>query len=401
MIDNAALETILTTATDISVVCEIYSADAVPSDDGFDPVDAIDCFAAVDGITFRTRDYKKLVKSFGTIKKSIGDAINNTSVTFCNLSREIGQFEFTNGFDGLIMVVRLISRSLSTALTDSQILFAGRCEKPKSGKSDSLQVTAKFILDSQSVVIPRRKFTKEDAQGRDPSDPDFEGFIVLQQTGSTLYSTREKRSGPLGWFGFKKTVKHTLMYSSYSDLDANSSVPEVYGYAQMIGRHIGYIDVGTLIKIKTAFCDGLITDFINVRSLDARMPLDGTDYAEYLGYTGVANQTNPAWVTPGNFSRTAVVESRANNSAVDIVEPAPDIAAIVKGRQLLTPDGAGVWNTTAWTDNAAAVIRYLLTGGDHYDLDEAWIDDDSFNEVYTFNAEPIFDPSSTDFMFVE
>jgi len=229
MIDNAALATILETATDISTVCEIYDADAVPSDDGLDPVDALDCFAAVEGITFRTREYKQLVSSFGTIKRTITKETNNASVTFSNISREISDFEFTNGFEGLIMIIRLISRSLSTDLTDSQILFTGRCEKPTSGTKASLTVTAKFIVGSVDVMCPRRKFTKEDQAGRVTTDPEFEGFLFIPQYGTTTYSVREKRGGILGLLGFKKTVQKTLAYSSFSDLDANKSVPEVFG----------------------------------------------------------------------------------------------------------------------------------------------------------------------------
>jgi hypothetical protein len=405
MIDNPSLENILITAGDLNTVCEIYTADTVPSDDGFDPADAIDCFAAVGGITYRTRTYKRLVSGFGNIKRTIGDETNSASVTFSNISREIAEFEFTNGFEGLILVVRLISRSLSVALSDSQVLFAGACDKPQSGSPKSLTVNAKSILSGQSVVIPRRKFTKEDAQGREATDPEFEGFTILPQTGSLLYTTRERKGGILGFFGFKKTVRHTEQWSSVSDVDANASVPVVFGYAQMLGRHLSYEDVGVLLKMKTAFCDGLIEDFLNVRSVDTRLPLDGTDYAEYRGERGTANATNPAWVIPGNFSRTALIESRANNSAVDEVDPAPDIVAIVKGLKLMTPDGSGDWVTKQWTDNPAAAIYYLLVGTDwgpdYYSLNESWLDIDSFNEVYQYNAETIFDLSSTDFMFVD
>lgn len=33
-------------------------------------------------------------------------------------------------------------------------------------------------------------------------------------TGSVAYFTRERRCGILGFFGFRKTVRHTLIYSS-------------------------------------------------------------------------------------------------------------------------------------------------------------------------------------------
>jgi hypothetical protein len=71
----------------------------------------------------------------------------------------------------------------------------------------------------------------------------------------------------------------------------------------------------------------------------------------------------------------------------------------------MTPDGSGDWVTKQWTDNPAAAIYYLLVGTDwgpdYYSLNESWLDIDSFNEVYQYNAETIFDLSSTDFMFVD
>lgn len=404
MIDNAALQDILLTATDISTVCEVYSSDAVPTDDGFDPADAIDCFAAVSDITFATRTYKRLVKSFGKVSRSIDEQVNSTSVTFSNLTREIAQFEFTNGFEGLILVVRLISRSQSIALTDSLVMFAGRCDKPSSGTRDALTVSAKFVLSNTTVVIPRRKFSKDDAKGRDPQDPLFEGFPYTPLSGSTVYNVREKRGGLLGFLGFHKTVHKTLMYSSVDDLDRNASVPVVFGWAQIMGRHLEYVDVGVELHIRTAFCDGPIEDIVNARSLDTRMPLSATSYAEQYGDIGQVDG-DPSWPAPGGYSRTALIRCQANNSAVDAIDPAPDIVAVIKGMKLLTPDGSGVWNTVAWTDNPAAVVRYLLCGnvngqGDYYNLDFAWIDDDSFNEVYDYNAELILDPSSTDYMFL-
>jgi hypothetical protein len=45
----------------------------------------------------------------------------------------------------------------------------------------------------------------------------------------------------------------------------------------------------------------------------------------------------------GKLLAHGIIESRANNSAVDEVDPAPDIVAIVKGLKLMTPDGSGDW----------------------------------------------------------
>lgn len=405
MIENAALQSILATATDVSIVCEIYSADAVPTDDGFDSVDALDCFAAVSGITFRTRDYKSLVKKFGSIKRTITKEINSASVTFSNISREISDFEFTNGFEGLILVIRLLSRSQSTALTDTQILFAGRCEKPDSGDKEELAVTAKFILGSLGVDIPRRKFGPEDHEGRVPLDPEFEGFVIMPQSGATSYSVRKRNpwgllAGVVGFFLFKKTVKKTLAWSSYSDVDASKSVPEIFGRSQILLTHISYADVGTELRIRSAACEGEIEGWDNVRSTDETLPILFTAFLN--GLVGALNgPDDPTIPAPGYYSRTAHMRCVVVNSSMDVVDPAPDIAAVINGRKMMTPGDDDVWDEFAWTDNAAAITRFVLTDPYYFKLNEAWIDDDYATECFRYNAAPIFNTSISDFLFVE
>lgn len=408
MIENGALQSILATAADIAIVCETYSADAIPSADGFDPVDALDCFAAVDGITFRGQTYKRLVKKFGSIKRTITKEINNASVTFSNVSREISDFEFTTGFEGLILVIRLISQSRSTALTDSQILFAGRCEKPDSGDKDALTVQAKFVIGSMNVNVPRRKYGPEDHKGRVPSDPEFEGFIFTPRYGTTSYSVRKRNPwgalfGVVGFFLLKKTVKKTLQWSSYSDIDANNPVAEVFGRAQVQGVHLTYTDEGAELHGRTAFCEGEIEDITNYRSTDDTLPL--FDTYQLMGLAGTLNgPDDPGWGgTTGAvyFSRTAHMRWSIVTSTIESVDPAPDVVAVILGRKMTIPGDDDVWDQFGWTDNAAAQVIFLLTDPDYYRLDTNWIDYDYATECYRYNEELIFNSSLSDFLFVD
>lgn len=401
MIDNAALENILTNAADLSVCCEVYDADAVPGDDGFDPSDAIGAFAAIEGIEFMGVTYTQRVRRFGNIKRTVTKEANTATVEFENVSREISRFEFTNGFEGLILVIRLISREQSTSLDRSQILFVGRCEKPKSGKKDSLTVTATFIINALDVTLPRRKYGKDDAEGRLSTDPEFEGFIHVPQYGTTTYSVRKKKG--FLFFKWHKTVQKTMGWSSYSDIDQNKYVPEVWGRMQIEGTHLGYADVGTFIKLRTAFCEGEIGDLVNVRSTDSNFPLDSGSYVELYGKVGTLNgPDDPAWVAPGYYSRTAHIRGQANNTAADTTDPAPDVVGVVIGRKMEFPDpDTGVWGGFETQYNAAAHIRFALTSEDYGKLDTGWIDDDSFTEAYRFNDELIFNTWITDFAFTE
>lgn len=407
MIDNAQLKDILANANDFSLVAEFYSVNAVPTSEGFDPNNAIGKFAAVDGITFRGVDYLQLVKSFGRITKTINESVGTASVTFSNVSRTIAQFEFGNGFEGLIMVIRLLSRNSSVELNETQILFVGRCDRPLTGNKDSLTVTAKYILGSLDVRIPRRNYGPEDFKGRVPSDPEFEGFPHMVQYGTTTYNRIEHRGGFLGLWN-NKEVRATLQWSTYSDAEASKMVAECFGRVQLKGVTTAAADVGPQIRMQKAFCEGPIQDFVNVRSADPTLPLNTSSYWETYGLVGTANQldpTNPGWLTwPGElnyYSRTARIACQADNASMEETEPAPDVIAVIEAKIITTPDANGVWNTEAWTDNPAAVVRHILTSPDYYNLDPNWLDDEFFTAFWNYNKEEIFNTRLNDFVFAE
>jgi hypothetical protein len=103
---------------------------------------------------------------------------------------------------------------------------------------------------------------------------------------------------------------------------------------------------------------------------------------------------------PGWYSRTAYMRCVCVNSDMEVTDPAPDIATVILGRKMMTPVD-GVWDEYQYTDNAAAVTRLLLTDPFYYKLDENWIDDDYATECFNYNAEPIFNTSLSDFLFVD
>jgi hypothetical protein len=394
----------ITNGTDLSVVAEIYPADETPADDGFDPNNALKCYAKADGIEFMGVSYTRLIKSIGRIKRTIGEEINSASFELDNLSREASQFEFSQGFEGLIVVFRWISRSQSTSLEDSVILWTGRLNAPDSGSKTGLPLSAKFILGSVKQEIPRRKFSPDDLNGRPPQDILYEGFRFSPQYGTTTYSNRERRGGLAGMLGFKKTVKHTLQYSSFSDLDAEKSLPDAFGRVQLIGTHIGYADLGTFHLATTVFCEGEVQDLISIRADDTRFSNNGT-IKRYGKLGGVGTQiphTDPRFnnIANGYFSRTALLFTAWNGSNVQTIDPAPGVIAVVLSKIITIPDGSGDWVTSAWSDNGAAVVRHLIVNDDYFKIGADWVDDASFLEAYNYNNELIFDYSYSDLLFI-
>jgi len=226
-----------------------------------------------------------------------------------------------------------------------------------------------------------------------------------QNFGSTTYSVRVRRGGLLGLFGFKKTVQKTMAFSSFSDLDANKPVPEVFGTSQLQGTHIAYADRGTSIYMRTAFCEGPVYAITSVRSLDARFALTATNIV--LGLVGTAN-TDATWLTAsppdpsaGYYSRTAYGRLSAGNTAVEDEDPAPDVAGIIDGRLMTIPDGSGDWvDTGEWTDNPTAHTRFVITDEYYYNLDAAWIDDDEAYTSWLYNDELILTRNASDFVLL-
>lgn len=385
----------------MSVVAEIYAPDAVPDD--FDPANALKCYASTDGVSFGGVTYTPLVRSFGTLTRTITPEINTASLDLDNLSREASQFEFGQGFEGCIIVYRWISRSKSTSLSKSIILWVGRLKAPTTGSRESVPLEAKFVVGSIDVQIPQRKYAFDDPEGRPPTDPLFEGFRYMPQYGTTTYSVRVRRGGLLGLLGFKKTVKQTLQYSSYSDLDQEMYVPDVFGRAQLAGTHLGYFDAGTEIKMTTSFCEGPIEAYQNFRPTDRRFYLTMTPSYRYGLAGGTGTQvpyTDSTWPSNGYYSNTAVVYSKVGGTNIEDIDPAPDMVSVILGKKVTTPNSSGTWNVDKWSDNGAAIMRHILTGDGYFNLGADWVDDASFKTVHDYNDEIIFDYSYTDVLFI-
>lgn len=400
MIENAELEQILATAEDFSVIVELYPATAEPP---FDPEDAILRYAAISNLSFLGEDYTRLITSFGKIKRTIEAELNSASVELDNRDNIPSTYELTSGYEGLIKVVRLISRNQSDEIEKSLILFAGRCEQIQGGNKESLSLKADQVFGAIDAEIPRRQFSPVDINGRTPQDVLFEGFIFTPQYGTVTYSQRQKRGGLFGLFGIKKTVTKNLQYSSFSDLDADSFLPEAFGRVQMYGTHIGYADLGTFLLMTTAFCEGEIENYVTFRTDDTRFIFSG-QVPRYGKLGNVGGQVpNPDTrfnsIANGYFSRTALLFSGVNGSNIQTVDAAPGIIGVILGRKIVIPDAAGDWVTTAWSDNAAAIVKFALVSDDYGKLSDAWLNLPSFLEAYNFHNEYIFDTSYSDLIF--
>lgn len=368
------------TARRLSVVVEIYDADAVPGANGFDPAgeDCLKRWAKVVGINFRGVEYERLVLGDTTAKKKFGKQLSDASFTLDNGGRQVVDFENSVGFEGLIVVIRLIDRVSSADLEDSIVWFTGRCEKPNEFDrgSEKVTITAKQILNQTQITIPRRRFSTDDEQGRAPSDPLFEGFRFSQRTAQVRYTERVRRGGFLGALGLSRNVTRYVQYSSHSDATAEMFVPVILGRAQASAIHLAYLDYGTWIHGSAAWCDGQIKAYQNMRSVTPGLSIrDVIHYYGELGGTGVQVIDDPDWVGVGIYSRTAWIRFVSLGTKIDVEDPAPEIVSVILGLLMPLPDASGVFNQKDWTDNPAYISRWLMNSPDYFNLAPEWFDD--------------------------
>lgn len=391
-VSNTFLAALQANSKDLVKVVEIYHQDAVPGAGGFDPQsgDFLVGYAKVAGVSFRTRNYKRLLLSTGGVSKHLDKELSGFDFTLSNLSREVVDFELATGYEGLICVVRVLDRNLSTNLNDSIVEFVGRCEKPETfdRRSESVSIAALQILNSTEVIIPRRTFSPDDPEGRVPSDPLFEGFRIQHRTGSVNY-TEKKRF----LIFFSKRVTRTLQYSSHSDFQSSQAVPVALGRVQTEMIQLAYADQGNGIAGTGAWCEGEIEAYESIRSVTPGFPLDATaDKFGELG--GVGNQINddPGWVGSGIYSRLAYSRYYARGSRPEDDDPAPQIVSIIFGTKVPLPDGTNDFtNITEFSDNPVYQSRWLMNSPDYFNLAHAFFDDDLIVEAGEYCEQVLVD----------
>ncbi len=394
-------------AKSFAVLVEFYKSGALPSSTGFDPASA-DCLLSVcavsnttlnSGITYRGRGYKQLLTSVGDVHRLLAKQLSGLSLTLSNSTREVVDFERATNFEGLICVVRVIDRKVSSTLADSMVLFTGRCDRPDTFDrgSETVSIGVKQILSATEVNMLRRTYQPNDAEGRPASDPLFEGFRYTPRTGSVQF-VETVRTKFLFFFHKTKKITRTLQYSSHSDLDASKFVPLALGRVQMQLLNFAYEDKGSYVDVLAFATEGEIAGFSNIRSVTPDFPI--SVLAQKTGQPGgTGNQTNddPNFVGAGVYSRLAYIRARATGSQVSVDDAAPDIVAIVLGLKMPLPNAAyTAFSSFDFSDNPAVQARFVLSSPELFNLDAAWFDDLDTGETASYCDQILVDNSNTD-----
>lgn len=417
---SSAFEAVLTSrSSDLVMTAELYAFDALPGVDGFDPSEAVACLTNVEGVSYMGENYLRKVLKFSDVTQTDDGKFNNASITLDNVERWAATFHFTNDIEGMYLVLRLISRSISVDLDDSFVLFVGCCDKPGDADKKQMPISAKELLGSVDTSCPPRVFAVSDEEGRRRNDPLQEGFPFIPQQFTVQYQSSAPKGGPLGsLLGKTKKVTANLQASSHSALNVSKPVPIVLGRAQMQSQHIGYGDFGNSVAMLTAWAEGCsygIFKYANLRNVDPaftpliRNPADTwmdaiiNAYLAYgtLGGTG-ANITTPiagsqaANIGLLHYSRTAWTYSYVNGSEIASDDAAPLLLSIIYGCKMPTCVLDEDWSEILFSDNPVDHARFVITDPYLLNIPAGFIDDEFNIGTRQFCDEILVDEVNTD-----
>lgn len=373
---GASLTTVLRARDrDLIVVYELYASDYQPVGTHFDPTDAEETFSGVSfTLPYGPVTYRREVLQGPSIKKTMGKEFNQVSVRFSNVSRYMADFVRDNEVEQMRLVVRVVSRSVAaaignsvTTLTNSAVVFVGRCGKPDGFNRSTGTISAKPDMGTIEARIPPRLFqascplefkgpeclgteligAKSGAYqaatvcnkllGGDcttyENEEFFQGHNLIQIQSSFVHKSNEsffkKILNILPGISRKKT---TVNNSLYDGTPYGNPIPLIFGRWYKTLLPLQYQDVGTSVRFLMAACRGKISDFINIRTLSIGFTAP-IGVVKHLGeFGGDGSQTEDTLFPQGGFySRLAYITGYCNGTEIDVEDPAPEIAAVIAG----------------------------------------------------------------------
>lgn len=430
---------------DLIAVYEIYASD-YNSSGGFDPRNAERTFAHISyTLPFGPVVYKRQALERPSVEKTIKKQMNTVSIRFSNVdedesgSRYMAQYVLTNVVEGKKLAVRIISRSVATAignnasiLSNSLVIFAGRCEKPDGFNRSVGTISAKQDFGTIEAVIPARRFEKicplefkaTECLGTEllseksatyqaaakcnfsfgqcseyENTEFFQGTRIVQITSSFVHKSNEgffkKILNILPGISRKKT---TVNNSTHDGSPYGNAIPVILGrwYKELIP--LQFQDIGTSINFKMAACRGKIHDFINVRN-ESPAFTDVLGLTKHLGeFGGEGSQTADTVFPDQSFhSRLAYVTGFCNGSDIETEDPAPKITSVIAGivpdQMYFDVDRDGTGKLAAGTGGVAGPGSSSSAGTPAADFDTAIADR---NPVSYYKLEDAAGPTLTD-----
>jgi len=429
---GAALESLLNSRShDLAVLYEFYpmTADRVN-----DPGDAVGLFSSM-SINFDAFTYTRLVTSTPTIKRFVTSTANSATITFSNLDRQIAAFIQSNDLAGMFLVIRCISSSASTSLSNSNIiLYTGTIEKADVVDNQAAVINARQYIHGIEQEFPPRQFgpkcpltfKEEECQGGPGggggntnydnaltcnkshnqcdfygNTANFQGIRLVSQEGSFTWTTKERRGGFLGALGFKKKVRHYGHWSTQDETPIDSPIPVILGRAQCEALPLASNDTGGNIYFLTALSMGKNLALTNIRSQTQgfSQPQGVNVHLGDFGNTGT-NLPDSYFPNSGFFSRLSYIGAFVTGSKQETKDKTPEITALVMGMSMPVAGNDGGWKSDGWSDNPIDHTRWILTDSRCLGMPVRLMNDGVNYETWQHCQEPLVDLTNGESVFL-
>lgn len=367
---------------------ELYDPDYIPGVNGFDPADAVELFAPAD-FAWNGNAYRREVISRGDIAKSITEKTNSCTITFSNISRYMATLAENQTIEGMLLVIRAITPLVTD---DSCVEFVGRCDKPGDIDKKVFPLSARQDFGNINQTLPPRKFTAVDPEGRLPSDPLFEGINFVAVFGTNTFPVVGPASGFFArLIGQRDTTYQKQQWSSMDGTPYGQVIREVFGRVQIQLRPFAWADKGLFVTYLMEACAGPIKAIEDIKTRTEGFvdpagnnvpynlpgPIGPVVHLGDPGGTGTnLGNTNQMDLGGGSkFSHLAYIEGASDGSAPDATDNPPVVTALVFGRIVPLPNGAGAYVLTGWTDNPVHIARFILTDPSFVNINPGFMED--------------------------
>lgn len=382
---------------DLVDLVEIYD----PDETDFVPSNAVYRFST-EHISWGEQTYTQELLDRDSITRYYGGQFNEVSYVFSNIRRAIGSMIYTLEMDGYYLLHRIVSRQNNDGASFT-VPFVGRIQPSQSANKLSGRLRARQYLGNIEAELPPRtishrcplnfKETGGDCLGNEAlgsksaayqaattcdksydqcksyaNEEFFQGFRFRTASGTFKFKAQRGGAGGalLSLIGLGKK-KITKSWTTQDDGAIGLELPLVLGRAQLQGIPLSHADTGTAIAFVVLWCEGKVNAIKNVRVVTPGFDPPQT-VANYVGdYGGTGTQTPGGAGTYFNGtpidhnSKTAFTTGVSFGDNPDTGDPAPEVAAMILGIEMTTPDFDGNYIDEGFSDNPVDVARFCIT----------------------------------------
>lgn len=397
------------------------------------PANAQKRFAATE-LQWLGYNYERQSISRGDSRRFITKEFNSVNVSLSNVDRSTAEWIDENDLEGYRLLVRCISRSVST---DSVVLCVLRCEKADTVDNISATINAKQDLGSVEVDLPFNFYeykcpvefkgaeclagqllaaksaayqaallcnhSKRQCYVDYINGPAFQGEFFNAISGNFKVSRPRGGAGGaiLGIFGFRNK-RVTAQYSSQEATSVGQAIPLGLGRTQVVLLPTQYADTGEYLAGQWLIGEGPVESILNLRNVTPGWADTFQALSTHNGEYGYHPDQAPMgfFATQQQFhSHKAFIEATIKGENPDTGDPAPSLAATILWIKI------PVWTGTQffggeWSDKAVEQLRFLLTDERGLKYNAAWIDDQVAGETLNYCDEPLIDQTGSEDIWI-